>query len=271
MNNCVIIIPVYKPVSYLSEAEKLSIRRTITVFPDYDIILIGPESINKNEYYVEFSKKLNFKLFLNFHFDNINSYSRLLMSSYFYSFFKEYDWMLICQTDVYVFRNDLIQFINQNDYFFIGAPVIDSQLKSWKDQTWVGNGGFSLRRIIVCIGVTKRLENIKKISYFLGKSKVIGETLLASFFRVIIGKVANINFNKFVTRYLNEQAVNEDEFWCLWVPSIFKKIRPADIATASKFSFERNPERLFNSIEMLPMGCHAWEKYSPHFWLKYIS
>jgi len=45
LNSCVILIPLYKSFSMLSEGEKLSIRRTITIFSGYDIIFIAPESI----------------------------------------------------------------------------------------------------------------------------------------------------------------------------------------------------------------------------------
>jgi hypothetical protein len=270
-NSCVILIPLYKSVSSLSEGEKLSIRRTNTIFSAHDIIFIAPDSINVTEYEVEFSNDLNFFLIPDIHFDDINSYSKLLMSSFFYVYFKQYDWMLICQPDVYVFKNDLHQFTNQNEYFFIGAPVIDSQIKGWENQTWVGNGGFSLRRIKTCIDVTKRLEKIKKISSFLGVNNLMDKNILFLFFRVVIETFSRINYNSFVTKYLHEGPVNEDVFWCLWVPLIFKKNRPADIATATKFSFETNPESLFQRIGNLPMGCHAWEKYNPEFWRNYIK
>jgi hypothetical protein len=164
LNSCVILIPLYKSFSMLSEGEKLSIRRTITIFSGYDIIFIAPESINVIEYQLKFSSNLYFFLIPDYHFYDINSYSKLLMSSFFYAYFKQYDWMLICQPDVYVFKNDLHKFTNQTDYFFIGAPVFDSHTKGWEDQTWVGNGGFSLRRIKTCIEVTMRLEKIKKVS-----------------------------------------------------------------------------------------------------------
>jgi hypothetical protein len=270
LNSCVILIPLYKSVSFLSEGEKLSIRRSIKIFSALDIIFIAPDSTNVTEYQVEFSNDLNFFLIPDVHLKDINSYSKLLMSSFFYAYFKKYDWMLICQPDVYVFKNDLHQFTNQNEYFFIGAPVIDSHIKGWENQTWVGNGGFSLRRIKTCIEVTKRLEKIKKISSFLGVYKLTGNNILFLFFRVVIGSFSRINFNSFVTKYLYDRPVNEDVFWCLWVPSIFKKIRPADIATATKFSFEKNAESLFQRFGNLPMGCHAWEKYEPKFWKNYI-
>jgi hypothetical protein len=42
--------------------------------------------------------------------------------------------------------------------------------------------------------------------------------------------------------------------------------------TASLFAFEREPELYFAlNGKTLPMGAHAWFKYSPDFWKAHIS
>ena len=88
--------------------------------------------------------------------------------------------------------------------------------------------------------------------------------------RMILNKLFNLKFNKYLTRYLCGTPVNEDVFWSLWVPSFFSYLKPADINTATKFSFEASPELIYQNVNCLPMGCHAWEKYNPDFWKKYI-
>jgi hypothetical protein len=37
------------------------------------------------------------------------------------------------------------------------------------------------------------------------------------------------------------------------------------------FAFEKNPQISYSLLEdSLPFGCHAWEKYNPSFWQKFI-
>jgi hypothetical protein len=46
----------------------------------------------------------------------------------------------------------------------------------------------------------------------------------------------------------------------------------APVNEAIKFSFEANPEFLFEKNNyQLPFGCHAWQRYDPLFWEKYIN
>jgi len=38
------------------------------------------------------------------------------------------------------------------------------------------------------------------------------------------------------------------------------------------FAFENVPEELYKlNNDQLPFGCHAYEKYSPEFWAKFIE
>jgi hypothetical protein len=151
----------------------------------------------------------------------------------------------------------------------LGAPVLNSKLTEY-NTTWVGNGGLSLRRIDKCFDVTRKLELFKKCIPLTTFPFLTGRSLISSISRKIIGLLVGFPFNKFLIRYLLGRDVHEDVFWCLWMPSIFSYLKTADIYTATRFSFEISPELLFNSIKELPMGCHAWEKYNPSFWSKYI-
>ena len=268
MINSVIIIPIYKRLIELTNNEKLSLNRTIEIFANEDVILLIRESINRDEYNSEFSQNFKYIIIPDFHFYDINSYSKLLMSSFFYSLFSKYTWMLICQLDAFVFRNDLITFTKRKDFFFVGAPVIDADLKGWENISWVGNGGFSLRRVDLCFNSIKKLEIISRINKILNLEK---DSFLSFLNRLILNKLFNLKFNKYLTRYLCETPVNEDVFWGLWVPSFFSYLKPADINTATKFSFEVSPELIYQNVNCLPMGCHAWEKYNPDFWKKFIQ
>lgn len=271
MSNSVIVIPIHKNLVQLTNSERKSLTRTLEVFADKDVFLLISESIDRKEYNSVYSQHLKYIIISEAHFKDIDSYSKLLMSSFFYSLFKKYTWMLICQLDAFVFKNDLISFTVRNDFFYVGAPIIGANLKDWNNISWVGNGGLSLRRIDKCLKVTNKLEALKKLIWVLGKNLTKGRGFIFSSFRFLIGKSFSINYNKYLTRYLIDVQVNEDVFWSLWVPTIFSDLKPADINTATRFSFEVSPEKIYKSVCRLPMGCHAWEKYNPDFWRNHIQ
>lgn len=50
-----------------------------------------------------------------------------------------------------------------------------------------------------------------------------------------------------------------------------KDFNPAPPEVAMKFSFEVHPEVLYElNDKQLPFGCHAYLKYNPEFWKKFI-
>lgn len=270
MSHFVIVIPIYKNYSDLTIGEKKSLQRSLEVFENNDLVLLVSDSISISSYKSCLKNKILYKCISNSHFYNTDTYSKLLISSYFYSLFNSYKWMLICQLDAYVFKNVLHSYVDRNDFFFIGAPVVNTNIKDWENQTWVGNGGFSLRRIDECIKVSQKLEFIKTKLNIFPSFLLMGNSFISGVFRLTLEKIFKIKFNKFLLRYLNGYKVNEDIFWCLWVPTFLTNFKISDIYTASRFSFETSPKEMYNSILQMPMGCHAWEKYDPDYWSKYI-
>jgi hypothetical protein len=86
-------------------------------------------------------------------FRNTTTYSALLISAGFYAAFASYDFILIHQLDVFVFRDELADWCARG-YDYIGAPWFDVDWFGEVRDAWppatrdnvVGNGGFSLRR-----------------------------------------------------------------------------------------------------------------------------
>jgi hypothetical protein len=266
----VIVIPIFKNFCDLTIGEKKSLHRSLEVFVNEDIVLLVSDSVSISGYKSGLTNKIIFKSISKTHFNNTDSYSKLLISSYFYSLFDHYKWMLICQLDAYVFNNDLHSYVDRNDFFFIGAPVVNANIKDWDNQTWVGNGGFSLRRVDEFVKVSQKLEYLKMKLNIYPSYLLMGNTFVSAIFRLTLEKIYKVKFNKYLLRYFSGYKVNEDIFWCLWVPSFFIKFKISDINTASRFSFEVSPTEMYNSILKMPMGCHAWEKYDPDYWAKYI-
>jgi len=234
---CAVVIPVYK--SSLNDNELISIRRTVSILSHYDIILVGPENLDYTSFHQEY-EGFKIELFNNYFFSNISGYNQLMMSSSFYRRFENYDYILICQLDAYVFKDELLDWCQKN-YDYIGAPwivappALPKQKKPIIDFAkkmigTVGNGGFSLRKVKTHLRISKILSLFKKF------------------------------FPK-----------NEDFFWCYIVPKFFKYKRPT-ASEALKFAFELAPSLSFEKNDrQLPFGCHAWEKYEPDFWKDYIK
>ena len=139
-----IVIPIYK--LKLNHNEEIALRQCRSVLGKYDLYFLKPEGmkiewkIGDNEYFIDTQA------------ENLTSrkkYSDYVLSLEFYDLFSKYDFMLIYQLDAFVFEDRLLEFC-QKDYDYIGAPwPYGLECHTRERQLWyVGNGGFSLRKIV---------------------------------------------------------------------------------------------------------------------------
>jgi hypothetical protein len=157
----------------------------------------------------------------------------------FYESFPDYEYVLILQQDGIIFRNELIDWVNQG-YDYIGAPwpggleftnllhasgfMVDSPYK-----TYIGNGGVSLRRIEGCISLLQRFKAEAKFWAQLGNP--------------------------------------EDMFFSAY-GQLLEGFRFPNLATAARFAHELAPRSTSQFIRgELPFACHAWERYDREFWV----
>jgi len=88
------------------------------------------------------------------YFSSVPAYNRLCFSSAFYRAFSEYEYMLVCQLDAWIFADRLSEWVARG-YDYIGAPwCIFCRNRQACDANnrnecvgAVGNGGLSLRRV----------------------------------------------------------------------------------------------------------------------------
>ena len=156
MNTCVIVVPVYNEVP--NELEKLSLKQLdIIVKDDIEICLVGPNRINFSSYVELFNNKPKHENFDDKYFESNKSYSQLCLSYDFYKRFDDYEYMLIYQTDCWIFRNEIKKFCEMG-YDYIGGPIYSpgSRWPSFKNsmRPVVGNGGLSLRKISMMLKLT---------------------------------------------------------------------------------------------------------------------
>ena len=140
---CAVIIPVYKDVDKLTKFEEKSIERTVQVLGGkYEIILLCGKSLKCDTYSEKFGYDFSFCKCSDEFFMSQKSYSDLCEKYELYDVFSMYEYILICQTDAWVFEDRLEYFMGLG-YDYIGAIHM---LKSSGKGARVGNGGFSLRK-----------------------------------------------------------------------------------------------------------------------------
>ena len=233
MKKVCIVIPVFKENP--NKFEEVSLIQCQKVLGEFDIIFICPEQLDTTNYNSLIPGRKEF-YFDPIYFKSVKSYSSLCKKSFFYKRFLEYEFMLVYQTDCFVFKNELLEWCNKG-YDFIGPPWIHKEwmegmarnlkmpfLKGYFNE--VGNGGFSLRKV-------KKFFIFSRL-YF----------LLAD----------NTNFN-------------EDVFWVNFTRILFPRFKISKFKDALAFGFEEEPEKCYAlNNYTLPFGCHAWEKHDFDFW-----
>jgi len=229
----VIVIPIYKNTLHSNEAKSLA--QCKKVLQHYPIVFVAPQSLTP-----EFlSREDQVERFDDTYFKSPKTYNKLLINPLFYERFNSYEFMLVYQLDAYVFKDELEKWCNKG-YDYIGAPKLKLKFLKEKNpfvmpvfEPILFNGGFSLRRI-------------KPI----------------------------IRFLKVYNWCIPAWPANEDSLFSIYHKRAFPlrfMLKLPSWKESLSFAFEKNPEISFNlQEESLPFGCHAWEKYNPSFWQKFI-
>ncbi|MCG6190246.1 DUF5672 family protein [Maribellus maritimus] len=257
-----IVIPVYR--DKMSESERLSFDRTLNVFSKREIRLIGPKQLNA--YFAKLSEQhenVSFTVFPDFYFKKISGYNRLLMSSDFYQKFSDFEYILICQLDVFVIKDELGLWIEKGKDN-IGAPIFEGYTKPSLEFKKGNNGGFCLRRTKSCIKVLSQIRNYYSPLTALWKME---SKLNWRLFRVVRdGLIYN-----YKTKIL-KPIINEDVFWSVIVPERFSWFKACEPEEAKYFAFDANPKYLFQECNyQYPMAIHAWLRYDKPFTMDLIN
>jgi hypothetical protein len=261
-----VVIPIYQPFDALTENEKLSLRQVEKVLSSRDIFLIHPPSVDIRPYCQFFrSVTVNPAVFPARFFGSVWRGHKMGVSYELYNRFSDYDFMLMYQTDAFVFADELDYWCERNlDY--IGAPwFLGYHNPSYPLKfVGVGNGGFSLRRISSFKEIARKRAFVQ---LHLGLHKLYA--FLYGNRHLLLRKILGVDLT---LKLIHSMKGPEDEFWGMTAPRYFKWFRVADPNEAIRFSFEVKPEDLYKINDgKLPFGCHAWEKYDPDFWRPFIQ
>jgi hypothetical protein len=227
-----VIIPIYK--SDLTDSETRSFKQCLQILGDHPLMLVAPNGLDTSIYENIAGRNLQCAYFNKRYFNSVRGYSELLLSKKFYCRFEAYEYILIYQLDAWVFRNDLSYWCKQN-HDYVGAP--------WLEAPPIPSG-------------KKPLINIS--NFLINKVGNGGLSL-----RKVKPHIRWAWWVSFIFKFFPK---NEDILWTLLVP--FKKPNAME---ALQFAFELEPEQSYELTNgQLPFGCHAWEKYNPIFWKRFI-
>ena len=106
----IIAIPIYRD---LREEEIVALDNNLEILRNYPTVLIKPTGLNTNalkERYPQVGEIEVSNQWLGT-INGIMGYNEMMTSPDFYSLFSDYEYLLICQTDVWIFRDDLMKWI----------------------------------------------------------------------------------------------------------------------------------------------------------------
>lgn len=141
-NMAAVVIPYYH--NDLDWVEETSINQVLKVLNKHNLILLCPKSLKIQEKYSD----LTCVRVEDYHMDSVQSYNQMMLSRWFYELFCDYEYILIYQLDAFVFSDRLMEFC-QMGYDYIGAPWLRGEFHpaGHRGVYYIGNGGFSLRKI----------------------------------------------------------------------------------------------------------------------------
>jgi hypothetical protein len=258
MKNAVVVIPLYK--TDLNDNELLSLKRSLKVLAQHPFAIACPDSLDLSPLDTILGTVNHVvKRFRDDYFKGLSGYNQLMLSNAFYEAFAGYEYILICQTDVFVFEDRLEYWCNKG-YDYIGAPWLASRqtffsrllfrinnaFKKRKKTTEhyfkVGNGGFSLRKTKTMLrAVQRRKEGMERALPSLSQ--------------------------------WNPQNLHiEDLYFSLVAPTL-TDVNIPDYKIAVDFCFDRKPELALKlNHGKLPFACHRF--YDPKvskFWQPIIK
>ena len=150
---CCVVLITHK--GRLSGDDERSFKQAIKVLSKRDIFIVIPKRADVS-YYSSLGENLNIKQVPDNWLNSYAAYNQTLEHVEFYDLFKEYDYILIYQSDCWVFEDRLDYFMDLGCEWY-GAP--------WPTVTShkpVGNGGFSLRKVSKMIELCEKYKNVKR-------------------------------------------------------------------------------------------------------------
>ena len=254
--SAIVMVPLY--TSHLSTDAALSLARSVRVLGHHPFAIVCPLGLDLSPLDSLLAPaKPRLERFDASYFDGIAGYNRLMLSKALYERFADYDYLLVCQTDAYVFHDALDHWCVKA-YDYIGAPWIATN-RTWLNGTLfdlnnlfrkrkksdeyffkVGNGGFSLRRLAMMRRIVSELRD-------------------------------DIDWHAANPDYRDRHI--EDRYMSIVAPAHIPEMRIPDYREAVAFCIDRRPRLAMRmNAGQLPFACHGFDKHHVRaFWQPILS
>lgn len=258
-----VMIPIYK--TELQPHEQAALKQMGNMFVDRDVAIVCPETLDLAPLQGFMGTNWRVERFDPNFFAGRKGYNRLMLSEELYQRFERSTYLLVCQTDVWVFKDNLDKWCNSG-FDYIGAPWLPApdEITGWNlpqrmvyqarrlwgrvvlgfhpiNLKWkVGNGGFSLRKVNAMIAVIRSHSEV-------------------------LEKIAEQG---------HHVECFEDVFWGVGVNQRWPgTLQIPDAKIAAQFAVEGHPDMAMRLTDgQLPMGAHAFQKKRNYkIWRKYIT
>ena len=238
-----VVIPIYK--SHLSDQDRISLDQTYKVLARYPMIVVHPEGLDLSEFRRDYPA-LQYRSFDKSYFSSIVGYNKLMLAEEFYLAFSDYQYILIDQLDVFIFKDELEQWCLKG-YDYIGAPWIQNKIGRLP----------VVRHFFKSIAYGKRLIG-KKSKYFrYGKVGNGGLSLRKVQSHINVIRTQPVQVRLYAEIKNRQHLYNEDTFWAM-EPIGFKYPSAQE---AMLFSYNKYPEQSYKLTNgATPFGCHGWTK-----------
>ena len=259
-SSCAVVVPIYKP---LSESERNVLAHNINMLEAYNFVIVAPQSLSDylSSLTLVGGEQITVQCFNDVFFSDVQAYSRLMLQTRFYAVFARYDYVLICQLDCLILRDELSAWIEKG-FSYVGAPIFIGFTNPKKPYEFDGalNGGLSLRKLA-------DVDRVLKQAIFL---RISGVRVLEKTGLLRLANLLLAPFHKILVPL--RPRLNEDMVWSKIVPNLWPCFSLPHPQEAANFAFEVAPRYLFTLTEgRLPFGCHAFEKYDSSFWREHIA
>lgn len=246
--SCTIVIPIY--TTKLTSSEQRAILQCRTVLSRHRIVFVTPVGLDISA----LGTGLEQKTFNASYFESVYSYNFLMLSREFYATFADSDYILIYQTDAWVFADHLDEWCAKG-YDYIGAPWLG---KSWQLSVFY-------RPILSLKSIYARITKHGRSA--LRKWNVGNGGLSLRNPNRFIEVLDILNYNPTTLLRQNNFEYNEDVIWSIILKDY---LRIPNWEEAIHFAIESKPAWAMKWLKgQMPFGCHGWNK-APYdeFWQK---
>lgn len=246
-NQVIILIPLQTPEP--SKLEQVSLTQTLTVLGDYPVAFMARKHLS-TRWYLNFCKQHNVEATVEyFEWEGYEGYGTLQTQPHFYKRFLQYEYLLTCHLDAFVFRDELRKWCAMN-YDYVGSVIYNTNFKmkdtlfkiitTYTNPAYFGNGGFSLKKVKRFYDITSRFK------------------LYIDFYHW--------------QRKLRRKGFYDDLFHSLHYPKLLSKFAIAPKNVAQQFGADfvnfNEDELPFSNhnCKNLPFGIHGWIKNQQEYW-----